>query len=305
VISRIGIIANLDKPGVRDAIDQCLAAAKSARLEVVVSAQEAQDLDLDVPRAAQEELPDRVDAIVSFGGDGTFLRGARLVGDTGTPLLGINLGGLGFLADVRVRGIGEAIDCLVRGNYVLERRRKIAVDVDRDGEPVFHTTALNDVVVNMGGVPRAIDLEITIEGTRVGHYLADGLIVATPTGSTAYSLSAGGPIVDTTVEAFLVTPICPHTLAVRPLILADQKSFFVRLLDCQSGVVTGDGQVGAPVHTGDLLVYRRAPESCYLIRLPKLNLFQVIQEKLKWGGHQRTLHPEETLRPPGKPSRAD
>jgi NAD+ kinase len=293
LISRIGIIANLAKSRVREAIESCLEAAREVELGVVVCEHEAEVLDLKVTRAPQDALSEQVDAIVTFGGDGTFLRGARVVGDSGTPLLGINLGGLGFLADVREGGIADAIRSLVDGDYTLERRRKVAVGVERDGEEIFHTTALNDVVLNMGAIPRAIDLEVTIEGTRVGRYLADGLIVATPTGSTAYSLSAGGPIVDSTVEAFLLTPICPHTLAVRPMILADRKPFWVRLRDCQSGVVTGDGQVSNSVQTGDRLVYRRAREACYLIRLPKLNLFQVIQEKLKWGGHPRRLRPEQ------------
>lgn len=304
MISRIGIIANLAKPGVASAIETCLRAAEDAGLGVVVSEREAEVLELAVPRAPQDSLPDQVDAIVTFGGDGTFLRGARLASDGGTPLLGINLGGLGFLADVRVEGIGEAIRSLVEGNYVLERRRKVTVQVEREDKEIFRTSALNDVVLNMGGIPRAIDLELNIEGTRVGRYLADGLIVATPTGSTAYSLSAGGPIVDSTVEAFLITPICPHTLAVRPMILADRKPFWVRLRDCQSGVVTGDGQVSAPVQTGDRLVYGRAREVCYLIRLPNLNLFQLIQEKLKWGGHPRSLRPDGIPRTAEDPHRA-
>jgi NAD+ kinase len=180
---------------------------------------------------------------------------------------------------------------LVRGNYTLERRRKVAVSVQRGGVSVFDATALNDVVLNMGDVPRAIDMEVTVEGVRVGRYLADGLIVATPTGSTAYSLSAGGPIVDAGVEAVLITPICPHTLAVRPMILPDRKTFRVRLCECPSGVVSGDGQVSANVGTDDELIYRRAPEVCYLIRLPGRTLYQVIQEKLKWGGHPRHMDP--------------
>ncbi len=293
MISRLGIIANLGKPQVKDAVERCLRAAEDNGLTAVVAQTEAENLGLDSDSCLESELPDRVDAVVSFGGDGTFLRAARIVGDSGTPLLGINLGSLGFMADVRVEKIADAMELLARAEYRLERRRRVGVDVIRGGEVVFQTSALNDIVLNMGPVPRAIDLDVRIEDTRVGQYLSDGLIVATPTGSTAYNLSAGGPIVDSSVEAFLLTPICPHTLAVRPMILSDNKPIQVRLAQCPGGVLTGDGQVSIPVKTNDVLVFHRVPHVAYFIRLSGLNLFQVIQEKLKWGGHPRRLDPSD------------
>lgn len=289
MIRRIGIVANLEKSGVREAIRTTLEAAETCGLEVRVGANEAPRLDLEELAEGEVSLASRVDALVSFGGDGTFLRAARLAGDSGTPVLGINLGSLGFLAEVRVEEIAEAMSCLARGEYTVQQRGKLQVTVRRDEVEIFRATALNDCVLNMGEVPRAIDLEVRVEGIRLGRYLADGLIIATPTGSTAYSLSAGGPVVDTEVDGLLVTPICPHTLGVRPLILADRKPIEVRLAQCPGGNLTADGQVSSPVHTGDRLVFRRAQEDCGFVRLPGRSVFEAIQHKFNWGGSQRAV----------------
>ena len=287
MIRRIGFIANLDKPDVLEVTRQARELAVAEGIEVVVEAGLGEAIGNGSQVREAEHLASEVDVVLSFGGDGTFLRGARLVGDSGTPLLGINLGSLGFLAEVRVEEVGDAIHALHEGEYLLEKRQRVGAEVHRDGEVVFSVDALNDVALNMGPTARAIDLEISVDGIRIGRYLADGMIIASPTGSTAYNLSAGGPIVEASMDAVVVNPICPHTLGVRPMILGPGRVVELRLHECEGGRVTGDGQVSAEVCSGDRIVFPREQTPCYFLRLPRRNLFQIIQEKLRWGGLPR------------------
>jgi len=290
LFSRIGLIANLSKPIVREGVHVCRRELLSRGMQPVLGETLARELSLKGPIVPLEEMGQNVDAVITLGGDGTFLRGARLVAGFRVPLLGINLGSLGFLAEARYEEIAEAIGMLAEENYRLEKRRRVTATVIRDGESVCEVTALNDAVLNMGSTPRVLDLEVRVAGTSVGRYLADGLIVATPTGSTAYSLSAGGPIVDPSMDALVVTPICPHSLAVRPLLIDHHHVLEIRLHDCPDGLLSADGQVSHHVETGDHVVYRRAHESAYIIRLPKRDFFQIVQEKLRWGGTPRSFH---------------
>jgi NAD+ kinase len=287
MIRRIGFIANLDKPDVLEVTRQARELAVAEGIEVVVESGLGDAIGNGSRVREAEHLANEVDVVLSFGGDGTFLRGARLVGDSGTPLLGINLGSLGFLAEVRVEEVGDAIHALHEGEYLLEKRQRVGAEVHRDGEIVFSVDALNDVALNMGPTARAIDLEISVDGIRIGRYLADGMIIASPTGSTAYNLSAGGPIVEASMDAVVVNPICPHTLGVRPMILGPGRVVELRLHECEGGRVTGDGQVSAEVWSGDRIVFPREQTPCYFLRLPRRNLFQIIQEKLRWGGLPR------------------
>ncbi len=289
MLTRIGLIGNLGKRPIGAALELSVRELTANGLQVLISVPLAEGLSLAGPRAPEEELVVEADAVMSFGGDGTFLRAARLVGGHGTPLLGVNLGGLGFLTEVRQEEIPSAVRCLATGDYHIEKRRKVAVDVVRNGQIVFSTTALNDVVLNMGPVPRAIDLEVEVAGTQVGRYLADGFILATPTGSTAYSLAAGGPIVDPTLDAFVLTPICPHSLGVRPMILDSRRTIEVKMQECTSPVLIADGQVPTAVTQGDRLRFRKCHEVAHFIRLPRRDFFQIIQEKLNWGGPHRIL----------------
>ena len=287
MIERMGFVANLHKQHVGRAICDALVVAEEEGIDVVLERSVAEHFDLEQTSAPESELAERVDLMVSFGGDGTFLRASRLVGETGTPLLGINLGSLGFLAEVRVEEIADALRALRRGDYTLEKRHKVGAAVRRDGDVVWETNALNDIVLNMGPVPRAMEIEMRVDGVRVGRYLADGMIVASPTGSTAYNLSAGGPIVEATMDAMVLNPICPHTLGVRPLILGPGRDVELRLIECEQGRLSADGQVITEVRSGDTIVYPRTDVFCYFLRMPRRNLFQIIQEKLRWGGLPR------------------
>jgi NAD+ kinase len=289
MMRRLGIVTYDTKPSVRDAVEELRRLAAQHGFDCALPSADAQHLGLPELAVDEEELCDRVDILVSLGGDGTFLRAARIAGDSGTPLLGINLGSLGFLAEVRREEIGLAIGTLARGEHRLERRRRVAAGVSRRGEFLASLTALNDIVINMGATPRAIDLELRIEGHQIGRYLTDGIIVATPTGSTAYSLSAGGPIVDPSVDALLLTPICPHTLAVRPLLLPASRELEVVLHGESGAVLSADGQLHVQLAGGDVLRFSRAEHPTYFVRLPGRSIYRIIQEKLNWGGPRRNL----------------
>ena len=287
MIRRIGFVANLDKPDVLEVTKRARELAVAEGIEVMVETELGAAIGNGAQALPPEDIARQVDVVLSFGGDGTFLRGARLVGDSGTPILGINLGSLGFLAEVRVEEVADAIHSLHEGEYLLEKRQRVGAEIHRDGEIVFSVDALNDVALNMGPTARAIDLEISVDGIRIGRYLADGMIIASPTGSTAYNLSAGGPIVEASMDALVVNPICPHTLGVRPLILGPGRVVELRLHECEGGRLTGDGQVSAEVSAGDRIVFPLEQSPCYFLRLPRRNLFQIIQEKLRWGGLPR------------------
>jgi len=281
------MLANLDKLRVGEAVCEFLTSCEKRGMEVVGEDTLVEHFELRIGKCAADELASQVDLIVSFGGDGTFLRASRVAGDSNTPLLGVNLGSLGFLAEVRLEEIDTVVAALDTGDYTLEKRRRVSTEVHRDGEVVFRASALNDVVLNMGATPRAIDFEVLVDDIRVGRYLADGMILATPTGSTAYNLSAGGPIVEGSMDAVVVNPICPHTLGVRPLILGPGRVVELRIRDCDSGSLSADGQIRTEVATGDRILHPRNDDTCTFVRLTDRNLFQIIQEKLRWGGLPR------------------
>jgi len=284
VLKRVGILVNLDKSEVAAAADIVAEAAGRHGFELRFEREEGTQLGREEKLLSLEDFPNEIDLLITLGGDGTFLRGARIVGESGTPLLGINLGSLGFMAELPLEKVEAAMLSLAAGDFRLERRRRIQARLLRGEREVFRAEALNDVVVNMGTIPRAMRLDVRIDDQPLGRYLADGIIVATPTGSTAYSLSAGGPIVDPGVESFVLTPICPHTLAVRPLIVQDHQKIELHLGDVSSAVVTSDGQRSEILEADDRIVFNRAHSPVYLLRLPGQSLYRVIQEKLHWGG---------------------
>lgn len=231
-----------------------------------------------------EALPD-MDLLLTLGGDGTLLRGARMVAPLGIPVLGINFGHLGFLTSVAPDELQSALAAVVAGDILLDERMVLrAQDVAPDGTVRGTYLALNDVVLHRGGVARVIRLAMYAHDEEVGDYSADGLILATPTGSTAYSLSAGGPIVSPAVDCILATPICPHTLAVRPLILPADERVVVEVLSPQEPIIlTIDGQQGAILAPGDRVVVECAPLPLRLVRFPGHTFFSTLRRKLRWG----------------------
>jgi NAD+ kinase len=230
--------------------------------------------------------PAEVDALLTLGGDGTLLRAARLVPERAVPILGVNLGRLGFLTCCPASQFEEALRRLASGDYVVEARMTLDARVtDAAGGERQRWRALNDVVLHKGGFARVVAVRVEADGQTVGHFSADGVVIATPTGSTAYNLSAGGPVVVPTLETILLTPVSAHTLALRPLVLPPSSIVTLRGNDGPDELlVTVDGQVGCTFSAGDTLVIQRSTAPVPIVRFPEDSFFSTMREKLHWGG---------------------
>jgi NAD+ kinase len=232
------------------------------------------------------EGPDGLDVLVTLGGDGTLLRGARFLDGRGTPILGVNLGRLGFLTSCAGDEAEAALERFAHGDYCAEARMALEAVTSRpDGVVTHRFLALNDVVLHKGGFARVLRLRVGIDGESIGAYSADGIVISTPTGSTGYSLSAGGPVVVPTVESIILTPVSPHTLAIRPLVLPPTSAVQLQPEDGpEELLVTADGQVGASFGAGHALQVRRAESPVRIVRFPGTTFFSVLRRKLGWGG---------------------
>lgn len=232
----------------------------------------------------REHVPDDCQLVIVLGGDGTLLSAARAISGRDIPLFAVNLGGLGFLTAISVEELFPELERALRNEHRIARRRMLACEVQRDGEIVASYDALNDVVITKGQIARMIDLVCNVDAHFVCRYKADGLIISTPTGSTAYSLSAGGPIVFPSVGALCITPICPHTLTNRPVLVSDSSVIQVLNLAAHGDAyLTIDGQVGEPLREQDRVVCRSSQKAVSLIRPPRMLFFDVLRQKLKWG----------------------
>jgi NAD+ kinase len=232
----------------------------------------------------REDLPSRVEGIIVLGGDGTLLSLVRLMGENQVPILGVNLGGLGFLTEITLDNLYKILGGLIQGDYKCHRRMTLHIHVVREKEMVANFTVLNDVVINKGTLARIIDLETTINDEYLTTFKADGLIISTPTGSTAYSLSAGGPIVYPSLQTILITPICPHTLTNRPIIIPNDAIIKATLNSKNEEVIlTLDGQVGFSLQCGDIVEVRKGMNAILLIESPYKTYFEVLRTKLRWG----------------------
>jgi NAD+ kinase len=227
-----------------------------------------------------------LDCLLTLGGDGTLLRGARTLNGANTPILGVNLGRVGFLTTASAQTLDWALDAIVRKAYATESRLTLQCSItDKPGKTRVEPTVLNDVVIHKGGVARVVRLKVVVDGDEVGQYSSDGIIVSTPTGSTAYSMSAGGPVVVPGVDAIVVTAICPHTLAVRPLVLPADSTISVEPIPpwTDEVLVSYDGQVGTTIQPGERLVVKRGERPLLLIRLGPEGFFARMRKKLQWG----------------------
>ncbi len=232
----------------------------------------------------RDQVPDGCDLIIVLGGDGTLLSAARAIGRRAIPLFPVNLGGLGFLTAISVDEIYTELERVLAGELRVANRRLLSAEVVRDGRTLAQYDALNDAVIGKTSLARIVDLEVYVDKQFVSAYKADGLIVATPTGSTAYSLAAGGPIIYPTVPAICLTPICPHMLTNRPLIVAETAIIEILANGAEEGTyLTIDGQVGTPLEKGDRVVCRSSASALHLIRPPRMQYFDVLRQKLKWG----------------------
>jgi NAD+ kinase len=281
-MKKIGIIAKKGDPEAVKAVADFLEWIKQQRgFQIFLESDIAGTLK--VKGYSREQLPSKAEVIIVFGGDGTLLSAARLVGSKGVPILGVNLGGLGFITEISRDEILENIDKVLSEQCCFEERIMLLADVYRSGKKVEKQNALNDVVLNKSALSRMFELDININGQYVSSVRADGLIVSTPTGSTAHSLSAGGPILYPTLESFLVTPICPHTLTSRPIVLPDDFVLDLNITNGDDVFLTLDGQVGLPVKVKDRVRIRKAEYKTKFVVLHDRDYFQILKAKLKWG----------------------
>lgn len=235
-------------------------------------------------------VPKTVDCVVVLGGDGTLLGAARRIGRYGAPILGVNLGGLGFLTNVPFDQFYSAIEMMIQGKLEKESRVMLETRVLRNEEEVGRFQVLNDVVINKSTLARIIDLDVSINGEFLTTFRADGLIIATPTGSTAYNLSAGGPILYPTMKTFILTPICPFALTNRPIIVPDTAIIKIKMgkESEETVLLTFDGQTGFDLCYGDEVIIHRSEEKINLFRPPDHSYFKILRTKLMWGGSHYT-----------------
>jgi NAD+ kinase len=234
--------------------------------------------------ATEEEIRENSDLLLVLGGDGTLISAVRILKDTDIPILGVNLGRLGFLTDTKLIDAKKTLEEVFSGNYKIEKRLKLDVVVKKGENITFSTQVINDVVINKGALARIIDIDVVVNNLFMNTYRADGIIVSTPTGSTAYTLAAGGPIVYPTLNSIIVTPICPHALSHRPIVLHDNITMQLEVKNLSDKVfVTCDGQEGKKLEKDEIIFVKKSKSSANLIITKTHNYFTLLKEKLGWG----------------------
>ncbi len=284
-IQTVGLLANPEKPSIRTLVRKAAALIEAGGRNFLADTTTARvaGLRLD-PSPDAAALARQVDLLLVFGGDGTMLRVARETAGSTTPIVGINVGSLGFLTDVQAHQLPLALKQIWAGETILESRSLIhASGPTADG--TVSEIALNDFVISRGAAPRLIDLEVSVDDEVLTHYRCDGLIVCTPTGSTAYSLSAGGAVVSPTADVFTLTPICPHTLSNRSVIVGLNSTVRVKVLSARGETfLTADGQKMLPLTAGDVITIRRSRHAVRLLHLAGSSFFETLRRKFNWSG---------------------
>jgi len=284
-IRRVGLIANSGKAPSGPLVRKAAALIRASQRIVLTDVATARLAALKAnPVADAATLAREVDLLIVFGGDGTMLRVARETAGSRTPVIGINVGALGFLTDVQAHQLPLALKQIWAGETILESRPLIEA-TGRTGPSAIRETALNDFVISRGAAPRLIDLEVAVNGEALTRYRCDGLIVCTPTGSTAYSLSAGGAVVSPAADVFTLTPICPHTLSNRSVIVSLDSTVQVKVVSQKvDTVLTADGQRIIPLAADDVVTIRRSRHSIRLLHLAGSSFFETLRRKLNWSG---------------------
>ena len=288
-IRRIGVVVKPHHPDAFKTLCQLVAWLAARDITLVADAEIddariAQETGCAIEIAPRAELAASIDLMVVLGGDGTMIATARLVGDREIPVLGINYGHLGYLTEFRTEEMLAALEEIIAGNYRLDRRVMLDAELVRGDETLLRNRILNDAVISKSALARIIEIEARLNNRFVNSFRADGLIVSTPTGSTAYNLSAGGPIVYPSMNAVILTPICPHTLSNRPLVVPDDAEIELRLLTPEEEVaLTLDGQVGFDLAVNDRVLIRKSRTTFNLVQPSTRNYFDVLRDKLRWG----------------------
>src|ERR1700690_1609154 len=284
MIRSVGIVCKPIKEMVATVVPPLIAWLRERTIEVFVDVETQGCLGLNVTCIAREAMGEKADLLIVLGGDGTLLSAARALHGHSVPLLAVNLGGLGFLTTITLDQLYPMLEAVLRGEHRVGERMMLEAQIFRDGKAGERQTALNDAVVNKGALSRMLDFDLYVDGDHVGRYRADGLIVATPTGSTAYSLAAGGPIVQPGIDAFVITPICPHMLTNRPLVIPDTSKMKIVFSAADERVyMTLDGQIGYDLGSADRVVITKSEKKVTFVRPPRKTYFEVLRSKLRWG----------------------
>ena len=282
-MKKIAIFAKVHDPRCQDVAIELIQWLEARGLTPLVESHLSRHLSCQ-GAAEHIDIPGSADMVVVLGGDGTLISVARLVGDREVPILGVNLGSLGFLTEVTLDELYPALESCLSGDYRVSERMMLRASVERDGIEIESHQVLNDVVINKGALARIVDLMTTVDGSWLTTFKSDGLIICTPTGSTGYSLAAGGPIIHPALDCLVITPICPHTLTNRPIVVDAGASITVTLKSDKEDVfLTLDGQVGMELQGGDIIRVRRAERRTRLVVSRSKDYFEVLRTKLKWG----------------------
>ncbi len=283
MLKKIGIYAKKNHPDAGQIASDICARFKLEQIEVLLEDSLAEQIG-QVNGYADEEIPELADLIIVLGGDGTLISVARLVGERNVPIVGVNLGRLGFLTEITRNELPAMLERLIADDYQVSDRMMLDAFIHRGDKVVGKFTVLNDVVINKGALARIIDMETCVDGRHLTSYKADGLIISTPTGSTGYNLAAGGPIIYPDINSLLITPICPHMLTNRP-IMVWSRSVIEIMVNFEDDVVffTADGQVGHKLIPGDRVEVRRSESRTRLVTSPSKDYFEILRTKLNWG----------------------
>jgi NAD+ kinase len=281
-MKRVGVFAKRNHPDAAELAARVAAWLQDREVEVFLEEELAKDLGQS--GCAEAEIPSMVDMIIVLGGDGTLISVARAIGDQGTPILGVNLGSLGFLTEITRQELFQVLNQVLEGNYNVSDRLMLEAVVSRNGSVANSYRLLNDVVINKGALARIIDMELYVNESYLTTFKADGLIISSPTGSTAYNMAAGGPIIYPGTDCFVITPICPHMLTNRPMIVPADSTIRIEVkFNDEDVVLTADGQVGMSLKGGDIVEVHRSTNRTRLILSPDKEYFEVLRTKLRWG----------------------
>ena len=285
-MKKIGIFCK-QKPNIDAKIVSELAQWLESKNCTVYLEPDTADLIGKNPSISKEEVATNSDLVIVLGGDGTLLNVASIAHPHEVPILGVNLGSLGFLTEITLENLYPTLEQVLNGKCEIENRMLLNAEVLRDGKKIENFNVLNDIVINKGALARIVNLEVFVDGQYMTSYRADGLIIASPTGSTAYSLSAGGPIIHPSMRALVLSPICPFALTNRPIVIPDSSSIKVQLTtrnEDEDVRVTLDGQKGYSMKSGDILEAKKADTPVKLVQAPGKNYYQLLRKKLHWGG---------------------